>query len=145
MRRTKDELMIAATVIGLRKGIVKASLLLGKSQDQEESHMLVTFINQAAQYIEKLKGPYAHKFVDIRLGSLVKDKRVVKMMKEKAGIETVPDLIASPLNDFQFSLKGRDVPPERKRKERISKTLYEVLTVMHSGAIGRKESKGEDA
>jgi hypothetical protein len=135
-----EKLRREATVIALRNGILKAATLLAKAKDQDESHLLAVFIDRAAHHIEKLKSEESSKASTIKIGSLIKNRKLVRTMKEKAGIVTVQDLMASPLSNFYSALAkdtddGKFLDTERRRA--IAKSLYEALSAMHSGAIGK--------
>lgn len=148
MKKTRNELTRIATIIALRNGIVKASQLLIKAKNQDESSLLVAFIEQSAHHIEKLKSANNAGVYTLKIGSLVKDRKVVRELSEKAGISTVQELIALPQNDFyQTTFRSN---PERKdlstqeKKEGIFKSIYEVLSAMQPGVIskGNNTTKG---
>lgn len=148
MKKSKDELTRAASIVALRHGIVKASLLLGNAKNPAESHLLVTFIGQAAHYMEKLKSSDAGS-VDIKIGSLIKHRKIVSTMKERARVSTIRDLMASPLHDFYsalFSKSFRDVDsPTQQKKEGVAKSLYKVLSAMHPNVIVKSHHKTPSA
>lgn len=148
MKKTRNELTRMATIIALRNGIVKASQLLVKAKSQDESRMLVTFIEQSAHHIEKLKNQTGAGSFSVKLGSLVNNRKVVRAMSEKAGISTIQELIASPQSIF-FSILIRQGPDRKdpliqEKKEGIIKSLHEVFSAMQPGVIskGNNTAKG---
>lgn len=148
MKKSRSELTRMATIIALRNGIVKASQLLVKAKTQDETRMLVTFIEQSAYQIERLKNQTDGESFSVKLGFLVNNRKVVRAMSERAGISTVQELIASPQSVF-FSIMIRPGPDRKdpliqEKKEGIIKSLHEVFSAMQPGVIskGNNTAKG---
>lgn len=143
MKKIMDELAQAATVIALRKGIVKASLLLVKAKSQSESHQLVSFIQKAAFYIDKLKSAQVSEVSDLKMGLLIKNRKFVRELGNKTGIATVHDLMRLPIHSFHLTgsrkPSGTEANSPENVKEEINKSLYEVISAMHPGALGKNK------
>lgn len=126
------ELERRATSVALRNGIVKASLLLVRTKVESESRLLATFIEYAAHYIEKLNNEEkADNVSDIKIGSIIRNRKFAHSLENGTGINTVGDLMRLPIPSGWIA----------EQKGETMRSLCEVLLAMQPRVIIRQNKR----